>query len=778
MLYDKQSDRFVSQNEVFGVHSSLLFNMFEVDSKLYMFSETDLIVVDKEKKTSATFSTKSLFNNTFTSFNNICKISDDEYLLGGTSGFNLFRPKELYDDSLPPHIAVTDIRCKAESIIKRCDLVSYDGAEFSIDMPFEMNSVEVYFAALNHHYVEQNKYAYRLVGFDDRWRNANSNERYAIYNNLPHGRYTLEIIAANQSGVWSAEPLVCNIIIKPPYYKTTVAYIIYALLLLLVTYIVFLIVMWRFNLYRSIIKTREQMKHAEELNQLKLKFFTNISHELLTPLSIIELSAENLLESPEDTQRSAKLIINNSSRLTRLIRQILEFRKAESANLQLRVCQGDIAKHIAAVCDNCNVGLLTDKVVSLECQFANDSMLGYFDSDKLDKIMYNLISNAIKYNKEGGNVVVELSQYSEGESVWAHIVVRDSGMGIADSQIKRIFERFYDGEYRRSGTQGTGIGMSLTKELTELHHGTIGVKSKLGKGSIFTVNLPMSLSAYNQDEIEQEIEVVVEGDPNSECDEPQDLRRSILVVEDNNELRSIVVAELSKQYRVVEATNGVEALDSLQSEDIDIVVSDVMMPQMDGLQMCKHIKSSLELSHIPVLLLTAKASEESRSEGYQSGADGYLSKPFNMKVLQARVLNMIEAKERLVKRYQSAVESDTVAELGDYNDLDAQFINKVNEIVDENIGNINFSPVDLSDALYMSKSSFYRKVKAVMGVLPLALINNKRLSIAHKMLAESKIANVSEVAYMCGFENARNFSSLFKKRYGYLPSHIKRGSSN
>ena len=522
-----------------------------------------------------------------------------------------------------------------------------------------------------------------------------------------------------------------------------------------------------------------------------MQFFTNITHELLTPLTILSASVDELRRIAPTYKEQYRVMNNNINRLIRLLQQILEFRKSETGNLKLRVSEGDLAQFVHRSLDSFRP-LMKKKDIQFRISCLPDPFNAYFDPDKLDKILYNLLSNASKYNRPGGMVSVELS---ENEDRTARLVVKDNGPGISAEAQKNLFKRFYEGDYRKFRTIGTGIGLSLVRDLVVLHHGTITVESKEGEGTLFIVNFPVLRNSYAEEEIEESLPADAEeakneplsdelgenasDDDTEEQAEPAAVRSSysILIVEDNEELLQLMTKLLGADYMVHTANNGKEAIDVVEQEEIDLIVSDVMMPEMDGIEFCRYIKNKFETSHIPVVLLTAKNKEEDRVEAYESGADGFISKPFNLSVLHARISNLLRSRERMGKDFKKQLMFE--AKELNYTSVDEDFLQRAIDCVHRHLDDPDFDQAKLLEEMYMAKSTFFRKLKSLTGLTYVSFIRNIRMKAACRIMEEKKSIRISELAYAVGYNDPRYFSNSFKKEFGMHPSeYMERFTSN
>ena len=595
--------------------------------------------------------------------------------------------------------------------------------------------------------------------------------------------------ATDVNGLWSSLVTKIQVDKAPAFYETWWAYTAYIMFVLLAGYSFYYRTKRRMQLRHELRIVQIEKEKSEELVQAKLRYFTNISHDLLTPLTIVTC----LIDDAEITYKNKipqfEMIRANVNRLKRLLQQILDFRKVESGNMRLKVTSGDIVSFIRDVCKSNFMPLIQKKKLAFTFESSEETIQAYFDADKIDKVVFNLLSNACKYTEEGGEIKTILSTYLQNGHIYLSIIISDTGKGIASEDLDKIFTRFYTNQHWVS-SETNGIGLSLTKDLLELHHGTISVESEIEKGTSFTVIIPIDKESYVEDEInvgafqglikESRTDIIDVDMENWEQFEGgntdamvSDIR--LLLVEDNEELLYLMERILSRRYHVIMAKNGIEAFELMKDNEVDIIVSDVMMPEMDGLELCRAIKGNLETSHIPIILLTAKNTAEDRIECYNAGANAYISKPFELKVLEARLDNFLMDKKTKQEEFRTDIE-DINFNLLDATDIDKEFLKKVIEVIQENLSSSTFDVIQLADALAMSKSSLYRKTKAIIGLSPVEFIRNVRLKQGVKML-KNKSISVSEVAYTCGFSNPKYFSTCFKEEFGVTPKEFQKADT-
>ena len=718
--------------------------------------------------------------------------SDGEMFFGGHRGYNSFYPDKQDEQVFSSPVVITDIKVFNQSWTALSDKERSEISNLSprftdkIVLDYKRNNFSIEFSALEYANPERNRYAYRLDGFDAGWQYTDASKRFAYYNNLKSGTYTFYVKSSNSNGIWDENIQTVKVVILPPPWKTWWAYTLYIIVLLGIFWYIYRIVRNRIRLRNALhLREMEQAK-SEEINHAKLQFFTNITHELLTPLTIISASVDELKQTAPAYKEQYDVMTHNINRLIRLLQQILEFRKAETGNLKLKVLQGDLVLFVRRSLDGFRP-LMKKKDIRFTIQSDVDKCLAFFDPDKLDKILYNLLSNASKYNKPGGKVGIELN-CDEVNGI-ACIIVKDNGPGIPKESQKNLFKRFYEGDYRKFNTIGTGIGLSLVRDLVTLHHGSISVESEEGKGAAFKIQFPVHRFAYSEDEIDDAVtlldsdgidavqEDVVITDAQADILEENlilveqsaaEKSHTLLLVEDNEDLLGLMVKLLGGDYTIHTATNGKEALEVVELEDIDLVVSDVMMPVMDGIEFCRNIKGNFDTSHIPLILLTAKKQEEDRVEAYESGADAFITKPFNLSVLHARIGNLLKSRERVMKDFKKQLVFE--AKELNYTSMDEDFLQRAIDCVNRHLDDPNFDQTQFLEEMNTTKSTFFRKLKSLTGLTYVSFIRNIRMKAACRIMEEKKHVRISELAYAVGYNDPRYFSSIFKKEIGMQPS--------
>lgn len=785
-LYDRKKDTFLEKSHSYNIPGDLISSIEEDrQGKLWMGTNVGLVQLsvpaDESLSAVRVYTTADgLLDNFFLPHSSCSR--GDELFFGGSKGYNSFFPASLVAANEQVPSLITDIKifnrsfATLEPEVKAKISTMMPSFTEKIQLPYTYNNFSVEFAALSFKNPELNRYAYQLVGFDDEWQYTDAGRRFAYYNNLESGTYKFHLKATNENGIWNSDIRELTVVVLPPFWATWWAYVVYTLLFAALLYLTYRVVRNRMIL-RNTLRMREMEKSkAEELNHAKLQFFTNITHELLTPLTIISATVDELKMQVSGYDDLYTVMTNNIRRLIRLLQQILEFRKAETGNLRLRVSPGDVVTFVKNEAESFQP-LIKKRKIHFSVLCDPESIMGYFDTDKLDKILYNLLSNAAKYNKEGGYIQVTLS-YAENKD-FICLRVKDNGCGISKEKQETLFKRFYEGDYRKFNTIGTGIGLSLTKDLVELHGGEIRVDSDVNQGAEFVVTLPVDRSYFTEEQIDEETvlplqkTITYDADPimasvgNQHTEKIK--QHTLLVVEDNEELLQLMMRLLQRDYNIFTAGNGKEAVTIVDNEDIDLIVTDVMMPVMDGIDLCKYVKTKLEISHIPVILLTAKNKEEDRAEAYEVGADAFIGKPFNLAVLHARIRNLLKTKERTAHDFKHQL----VFEVKDmnYTSLDEDFMQRAIDCVNRHLEDSDFDQPQFVDEMGTSKSTLYKKLKSLTGLNTSAFIRNIRLKAACRIMEEKgSSVRISDLAYAVGFNDPKYFSSCFKKEFGMLPT--------
>ncbi|MGX5690639.1 hybrid sensor histidine kinase/response regulator transcription factor [Arcticibacter tournemirensis] len=695
-----------------------------------------------------------------------------ELIFGGANGFNLFSPEAISVSKKAPAVVFTDFQLFNRSVLpgEAVDgngILKHSISETSeIILNYDQNVFSIEFAALNFSNAAKNKYAYKLEGFNTNWLTTDSRNRKATYTNLDPGEYIFRVRASNDSGVWNNDGSSLKITIRPPFWKTPLAYAAYIVAILgLLLYI-----RWRgikeLKSQFAVEQERQEAQRMHELDMMKIKFFTNVSHEFRTPLSLILSPLDKLLKNISDSsdeKRHLQLIQRNARRLLNLVNQLMDFRKMEVNELKLQLEEGDIVDFIKESFQSFT-DLAEKKDIRFSLKSALNNFVTAFDHDKVDRILFNLLSNAFKFTSDGGTISLELAlEQRAGEAYVLKISIRDSGIGIPKEKQELIFERFFQNDVPGSMVnQGSGIGLAITREFVNLHHGTIRVDSEPNKGSCFTVELPVKASGQILSTVIDEPGALLKG-----REEFSEKRLTILLVEDNEDFRFYLKDNLRQYYNVIEAENGKTGWARALGNHPDLIVSDISMPEMNGIDLCLKIRNDKRTVHIPVILLTAMTGEEQLLRGLETGASDYMTKPFNFEILISKIKNLLTQHESLRKTYQRQVEVKPT-EI-DVVSADEKFIRQALAIIERNISNPDFSVEEFSKEMCMSRVALYKKLLQLTRQTPSEFIRTIRLKRAALLLDKSQ-TTVSEIAYEVGFNNPKAFAKYFKTEFGVLPS--------
>ena len=725
------------------------------------------------------------------------KSRTEEMFFGGEKGINYFYPDSVKINPYVPPVVLTGFKLFNKSVpVNENSLLKKSITEVrELELKYNENFISFEFAALNYTNSHKNQYKYRMIGLDPDTVYAGT-RRFADYTDMKPGDYTFWVTGSNNDGIWNKEGVSLHIIIHPPWWRSRLAYSLYIVLVVLMVLGFVRRRTWRLRKDKEELekqvkeRTREIEEkdfHILEMDRMKTRFFANISHEFRTPLTLILSPLEEIMANKSSKDKDYNkfgIIRRNGLRMLDLVNQLLDLSKLDSGKLKLELMEADIIK-ILRLSFSSFISLADKKRIQYNFQLPEDELFTYFDRGKLETIMNNLLSNAFKYTPEDGEIkcIVHLKEaVKEDEKDVIEISVRDSGPGIDENKLDLIFDRFYqaDEQHHIEGG-GTGIGLSITKELVHLIHGEIKVSSKPGEGSCFMVTIPLG-----KDHLKESEYVIVKPEQNAErklineaisgkaIDDisgvksiPDKKVSQILIVEDNLELRSYLKEQFQMDYLIEEASDGEEGLKKAIKSIPDLIVSDIMMPKIDGVEFCKRVKTNERTSHIPVVMLTAKADIESRIEGLETGADDYIIKPFNIHELRTRVKNLIEQRQILRKRFASNL-NVTPKDIA-FNSYDVQFINRIIGVVEEHLADFDFDVKDLQGKAGMSHTQLYRKLFALTGLSPSKFIRTLRLKRAAKLM-EQKNGNVTKIAYEVGFNNLAYFTKCFKELYGLSPS--------
>lgn len=678
---------------------------------------------------------------------------------GGVSGIISTSPSQDLE-SIPKQITtyITDVKIMGKSIRKET------GSENFIRLSPDNQDLEISFSSLSYHDLEQIRYAYRLEGIDKDWIYLNPEGNKAFYNKLGKGMYTFQVKATDKNGLWSDCITELKIHRLPAFYETWWAYLIYVCTSLgLIGLFIFL--------YIQRMRRKNNKKLAEKMAQLKLRYFTNVSHELLSPLTALSCLASSIHSSDEEDKKYVNMMLVNIKRLKSLLQQILDLRKIDNKKMGLSVSHGDVLAFLKELYKDSFSFMMSEKQIFFSFKTEIDDVKGYFDRDKLDKIVSNLLSNAYKYTSSGKSVTLSVNTRYVENHEYLVLKVKDEGIGISSKEQDKIFIRFYNNKYSKPGLSN-GIGLSLTKELVELHHGHIELESTLGKGSVFTVEIPLDKASYLPDELHEMPESILPEADESESTKEGTSQETLLLVEDNRELLYLMRDLFAEDYQVAVAENGKEAWEYIKKNGVDIVVSDIMMPEMDGMELCRCIKDDIATSHIIVVLLTAQMSMENEIASYEQGADDYVSKPFEPNILKVRLKNLLKKRKQIQADFKTNPSAGMISKI-DFTSQDELLIEKAIKVVEQNLSNPEFDVVALAGELGMSRSTLARKIKGITGRTPLDFIKDIKMKHACQML-KNKSMSIAEVVVALGYNDHKYFAASFKETWGMAPSEYQK----
>ncbi len=768
-----------------GLPSEIIYGILpDADKNLWLSTNNGLSKFDIKKIAFRNFYVSDGLQSNEFNYGAFLKTSSGELMFGGVNGLNHFNPTDIVDEDFVPNLDVYAINVRNKPFLRITDSIK------EIKLKHDQNDFKFDFVAINFSNPDSNNYAYMLEGFDSNWNHIGNNTS-ANYTNLSHGTYVFKVKNSINPNSWREKPAEIKVTILPAPWKTWWAYLIYLFLASLLFYFIRKLIKARIIAKNELKRERLEKEQIEEVNKLKLQLFTEISHEFRTPLTLILGPVEQLLKSniEADSEFRQKLdtIKINTNVLLQLTSELLDFRKSESGKARLFASKNNIVPFIQQTKFSFDE-LAQQKNIDFQFISKKEAIKVWFDNAKLRKILFNLLSNAFKYSSENQKIIVRISVTSENHNLSSKKAVKIDIINfdnvIPKEKINLIFDRFYRLDHKNLYT-GSGLGLSLTKRLVELHKGEIVVKSSKRKGTCFSVYLPLGKGHLSENEqfelsdtddenqtvnddpfVKQELhKLLLESETNIE---PIDAsRETILLVEDNTEVRSYIKSIFSKNYNIFEAANGKDAIAIAQKREVDIIVSDVMMPIMDGFELCHKIKSEIMTSHIPVVLLTAKTSDQYKKTGYKIGADIYITKPFDVDVLKLRIFNLLENRKNIISKFKK----DIILEPQALNvtSEDEKFLQKAIKIVEDNITNPGFNVSVFTNFMGMSRPVLYRKLKALVDQSISEFIRGIRLKIAKQMLLETKM-NVSQIAYEVGFNDLKYFRKCFKELFNETPT--------
>ncbi len=710
------------------------------------------------------------------------KCADGRLFFGSVSGINYFNPRHFQRNTSSNTPTITEFEIFNKSITednKYKSLVTSNITESNyIKLPNDYNSFTLQFSTLQDR-AHKTRYRYILEGYDNSWINTTSNEREVTYSRLPFGKYRFRVMSCNGDGVWSGSERTIDIVIAAPLYLSTLAFITYLALILIASVVIYQYLQRRAYRKRMAFVSKVEKRKSEELLELKTSFFTNMSHEFRTPLTLIISPMQTLLEDKELMADESKANIlygiqYNSQLLLGLINKLLGFSKMESNMLTISYTYGNFAGFAKTIYSQFTLWA-QQKGIEIEFTSSHKEIFGYYDPNLMQQVLYNLISNAIKYTPQNHKVSISITDTSESIT----IEVEDNGIGISEELQANLFKKFYsDGVMSESG--GIGIGLYLAKEIVDMHDGQIAVSSKIGQGTKFTITLPKNLSlAETLDTPTEVTEQLVEKNPiakastkveaQEQTNEEASQKPIMLIVDDNKEICKLLSSLFAKDYNISEAYDGRQAWNMTPDLQPDVIISDVMMPHLDGFQLCQKCKEDERTSHIPIILLTAKSGEEDLIEGYKFKADGYMTKPFSNDLLKEMTASIIENRRKANRIAGKIIISPSEVQTSS---IDEKFIQKLIKCVEDNIDNPNFVVDDLSSSVGITSAILNKKLKVLVGVTANSFIRSIKIKRAAQMLTTGRFS-VADVTYAVGFNDLKHFRNCFKAEFGVLPQDYK-----
>ena len=781
--------RYNTQNKQFP--NDVINSIQEDDNGfLWVGTNTGLVKFDPKKESFETYSTNELQNPEMSEISAL-KRKNGELVFGGVNGINVFTSKSNKKSNIAPRTLITDFSIMYEPVkplqVINNKVILDQGIAHTdhITLDANINNFSFSFSSLHFNDSRFNKYKYILEGFDENWIETSSDFRVAKYTNIKPGDYVFKVYGSNNKGVWSEKPAKVNLTLLSPWYFTLWAKTMYLLSFILIFYLLTRISIIQIKRKRKLELNRLEKEKEKEINKVKLEFFTNISHELRSPLTLILGPAEKLVKQGEKLQKKERVRLyrtmqRNSDYILGLIKQLLDFRKLEQGEIKLKCTHINLVNLIQKVTEQFQTKAEQEKL-NLNYNFNKKKIFAWIDATIIEKIIHNLLSNAIKFTPKGGNITIGVREFSLQKSIYPkghiEIQVEDNGIGIASSDAKTIFNRFYQSDNQNKKNEGFGIGLSFSQNLAKLHGGEIKVKSQLKKGSCFTLLIPLGNSHLSNEQMIENNEIIVskvEHHDNLDLvnDQQKDSsghknKPSLLIIEDNLEIYHYLTSELSQHYLTIGSTDGKQGIDLAFEKLPDIIISDIMMPGTNGIEVSKTLKNNIKTSHIPIILLSARANDESKIEGLKSGADVYLTKPFSLEVLKTQLTSLLNNRKIIHNEFKNLNFEPSKIEISS---MDEVFVENIINIIKDNIDNSNFTVQEFSNLSGMSRTTFFNKVKSITGLKPTEFLRNYRLKLAAQFL--SKGYSVKEAMYKTGFNTPSYFSQSFKVLFKMTPTEF------
>ena len=766
------------------------------DNRLWMSTINGISSIDPQTGEILNYGQESDIQVEEFSLNSGTLLSDGRVIFSGNNGLEIFNPSDISTNPNIPKI-VLDHLFVNNDLVRPGDsngiLTEDISTQKRIRLNYDETNLNIEYSALNYIFSNKSQYAYRLEGFDNDWIYVGS-IRNARYTNIPPGNYIFRVKGSNNDGVWNEEGVSLEIDIKPPFWKTWWAYILYFMIVISLGWFIIRHFSERRRLQNSIEKKKIESELQNEYYNERSRMFTNFSHELRTPLSLIITPLQEIInrtDLPEDITQKNSLMLSNAKRMLRIVNNLMDLQKSESGALKLKISENDIVKFTQQVIDSFH-DMAAFRKVQLSYSHSIDCKQMWFDWDLLEKVYFNFLSNAFKNVPDGGSIDVflDVERFANLSSIipenrntfkdksieYLSVGIADSGSGIAQDELEKIFKPFYQVAQNPRSKSGTGIGLSLSKQIIEMHGGVVWADNISGSGAVFRFVIPIDkFKIKDAQEIELDKDKVVK----LEVEVPQntitfkntgDKKYTVLVAEDNRDLNDLICSYLSEEYNAVCALDGQEAFNMSCSVLPDLIITDLMMPKMDGYELVQKLKTDANTSHIPIIMLTAMADSDDIKKGYATGADDYVTKPFDAAILKIRVSNLILSREQLKERYSK---NFSLESMGIYiKSSDEKFMQKLYTVLQQNLSNSELNLDSFCKELGLSKSNLYRKIKQITGNSPNEFVRNFRLSTAAKMLKETDMS-ITDVYCAVGYNSLAYFSNSFKNLYGMSPTEYK-----
>lgn len=796
-LLDVDRNQFSHFSEKDGLESNIIQSISGVDNTaIWMSTQKGIsrMTFDEGVPKVKNFDAQDDLKDHFFHARSVAVLPEKRLAFGGVEGLTILQPDAVIIDTIAPKIRLSDFKIANQSIPigkmsdDRVLLEKHISEIEHLNLSYTDNVISFEFVGLHFRDSKKLIYAYQLEGFNKDWVYTDATQRIAHYTNLPYNDYVFKVKAANNDGVWSNTHTL-PISIAPPLWRTKAAYFLYVLLFILLFYSILRIMNMRTKYAHNLELEKMKRQSLEEINQMKLRFFTNISHELRTPLTLIISPLEQYIKDQSFNKKYYNSFVrmhHNANRLLTMINQLLDIRKSDAGLMKLNVSENNLTDFIGEIVLSFKE-LAQQKNIDFQFIVSPQKLTVWFDKNQIEKVFYNLLSNAFKFTPEGGTIRITFAEeHQKIQDLKSLIIkVQDSGIGIPRNQQKSIFDRFHQVnetlKYPTTTQSGTGIGLSLCKNIMEAHQGKIWVESEEGKGAVFYLAIPLGSAHFTEKEklienesVERISQYIVPENfkvltNNERHDEQATIQNQakILIVEDNADIRAYLRENLAVQYVVTEAVDGEDGVQKANTVFPDLIIADISMPKMNGIELCKNIKTNIHTSHIPVLLLTARTSLIFKIDGLETGADDYVTKPFNMHLLMARIKNLITSRQLLKEKFSKSTQ--LIPEGIVLNSLDDELLSQIDMVINKNIEDSDFTVEQLARSVYLSRMQLYRKLKALTGKSPTQIIRTARMQKAIELL-KTKRYNISDITYMVGYNDLKSFRQQFKREHGMSPS--------